>query len=129
MQLYAALGWSMMYTTTTARETGAAWTTALELAEALGDADYRLRALWGLWAGSVNNGEFPAALALASRFRSLAATMTDPADLPVADRMVGVSLHFLGDQTGARRHIELMLDRYISRDYRSDAVRFNSTSA
>jgi hypothetical protein len=50
--------------------------------------------------------------------------MTDPADLPVGDRMVGVSLHFLGDQTGARRHIELMLDRYISRDYRSDAVRF-----
>jgi predicted ATPase/DNA-binding winged helix-turn-helix (wHTH) protein len=124
MQLYAALGWSMMYTTTTARETGAAWTTALELAEGLGDADYRLRALWGLWAGSVNNGEFPAALALASRFRSLAATMTDPADLPVGDRMIGVSLHFLGDQTGARRHIELMLDRYISRDYRSDAVRF-----
>ena len=124
MQLYAALGWSMFFMTAPARETGAAWKTALELAEGLGDAEYRLRALWGLWAGSINSGEFPAALALATRFRSLAATMADPADLPVGDRMVGASLHFLGDQTGARRRIELMLDRYVTRDYRSDAVRF-----
>jgi hypothetical protein len=39
--------------------------------------------------------------------------------------MFGVVLHYLGDQTEARRHIERMLDRYIAPVRRSD---FNSTS-
>jgi hypothetical protein len=124
MQLYAALGWSLMYTTGPARETGAAWATGLALAEQLDDTDYRLRALWGLWAGRVNNGEFREALALAKRFQSLAASAPDPADALICDRMIGASLHFLGDQAGARRHIERMLKGYVTPTQRSDAVRF-----
>ena len=77
MKLHAALGWSLMYTSGPARETGAAWATALELAEQYKDTDYRLRALWGLWAGTINNGEFRAALALAKRFDNLAAVAAD----------------------------------------------------
>jgi predicted ATPase/DNA-binding winged helix-turn-helix (wHTH) protein len=123
MQLHAALGWSLMYTRGPARETGEAWATALELAERLDDTDYRLRALWGLWAGHVNNAEFGAALALAQRFCRVANT-ADPADQPIGDRMLGVSLHFLGDQTGARQHITRMLDRYVTPVNRSDVVRF-----
>src|SRR5262249_3785508 len=42
LQLQAALGWSLMYTTGPARETGAAWATALQLAERLQDTDYQL---------------------------------------------------------------------------------------
>jgi predicted ATPase/DNA-binding winged helix-turn-helix (wHTH) protein len=124
MQLYAALGWSLMYTTGPARATGAAWTTALALAERLDDTDYQLRALWGLWASRVNNGEFRETLALARRFQSLAASAPDPADALISDRMIGASLHFLGDQAGARRHIERMLKGYITPPQRSDAVRF-----
>jgi predicted ATPase/DNA-binding winged helix-turn-helix (wHTH) protein len=124
MQLYWALGWSLMYTAGPTRETGAAWTTALELAEGLGDTDYRLRALWGLWAGRINNGEFTAARAFAERFCSVAESTADPNDFAVGERMVGVSLHFLGDQAGARRHIEHMLNRYVTPIRRSDVVRF-----
>src|SRR5499426_4791540 len=46
MQLHAAHGWSLMYTTGPARDTGVAWNNALQLAELLGSTDYRLRALW-----------------------------------------------------------------------------------
>jgi predicted ATPase/DNA-binding winged helix-turn-helix (wHTH) protein len=123
MQLHAALGWSLMYTRGPARATGAAWATALELAERLDDTDYRLRALWGLWASRINNAEFEAALALAKQFDSLAET-GDPRDQPIADRMLGASLHFLGDQTAARRHITRMLERYVTPANRSDVVRF-----
>ena len=123
MQLHAALGWSLMYASGPARETGAAWTTALELAESLDDTDYRLRALWGLWDGRINNAEFGEALALAQRFCT-AANNADPADRLVGDRILGASLHFLGDQTGARRHIERMLSRYVTPVNRSDVVRF-----
>jgi predicted ATPase/DNA-binding winged helix-turn-helix (wHTH) protein len=124
MRLYAALDWSRFFLTASVRETGFAWTTALELAERLGDTDYSLRALWGLWAGRLNDGDFPAALELAIKFRNLAATEAGPADMPVGDRMVGATLHFLGDQRGARQHIEPLLSHFGSRDYYSDVVRF-----
>jgi predicted ATPase len=124
MKLYAALGWSLMYSTAPARETGAAWATALELADKLEDTDHKLRAIWGLWAGSQNNGEFRAALALAEKFRNLAAGSADPSDVAVGDRLMGAALHFLGDQAAARRHIESMLHQYSTPDRRSDTVRF-----
>ena len=34
--------------------------------------------------------------------------------MPIADRMIGVSLHYRGDQTDARRHIEHMLTHYVA---------------
>jgi predicted ATPase/DNA-binding winged helix-turn-helix (wHTH) protein len=124
LQLQAALGWSLMYTTGSARETGAAWATALELAQALQDIDYQLRALWGLWAGHMNNGEFRPALRLAEQFGTLATKARDPADALIGDRMLGASLHFLGEQTRARGHIERMLEHYVTPLNRSDVVRF-----
>ena len=111
MQLYAALGASLMYTKGPAPETGAAWTRALELAEALGDTTVQLSALWGLSFYRSISGEHRTELALTQRFSSLAANGTDPANLRVGDRMMGTSLHYLGDQVNARDHIERMLAR------------------
>src|SRR4029077_14177052 len=47
-----------------------------------------------------------------------------PADLLVGDRMIGTSLHYLGDHTDARRHIERMLAGYIAPVQRPHTVRF-----
>jgi predicted ATPase/DNA-binding winged helix-turn-helix (wHTH) protein len=124
MKLLAGQGWSLMYTTGSARETGTAWAAALELADQLDDTDYRLRAIWGLWAGSQNNGEFRAALSLAEKFRGLAAGSASSSDVHVGDRMMGAALHFLGDQDAARRHVERMLGQYVTPDRRSDTARF-----
>ena len=124
MKLQTALGWSLMYTSGPQRETGAAWTAALELAEQNRNTDYRLRALWGLWAGTINNGKFSAALVLGQRFNEAAATAIDDADRAVGDRMMGVCFHFLGQQLEARRHIERMLSRYSPPPSRSHVVRF-----
>ena len=124
MKLHAALGASLLYTRGPVPETGAAWTSALETAERLADTEYRLRALWGLWTYRHYAGEYRSALALAQRFSDLAATQTNPADLCVADRMMGLSLHYLGDQHAARRRLEQMLDRYIAPVHRSHRVRF-----
>ncbi len=109
MQLYAALGASLMYTKGPAPETGDAWTRALELAEALGDATVQLSALWGLSFYRSISGEHRTELALAQRFCTVAANRMDPANLRVGERMTGTSLHYLGDQVNARRHIERML--------------------
>jgi predicted ATPase len=115
MQLYAALGASLIYTKGPTPETGAAWTKALEIAERLEDAECELRALRGLWAYRLNNGEYRAALTLAQQFSDLAATQTGAADLLVGERMTGTALHYLGNQTDARRHIERTLGGYPAR--------------
>ena len=106
MQLSAALGWSLTYGQGRARGAGPALTTTLELADRLDDKDYRLRALWGLCVDQFNNGEFLKALEFAQRFTKAAEGSGDPTDLMLADRLLAVSLHFLGDQNGARRHID-----------------------
>jgi predicted ATPase/DNA-binding winged helix-turn-helix (wHTH) protein len=126
MKLFAALATAMVFTNRGAQsEIHAAWTSALEIAEGLDDTDYQLRALWGLWLACSNNGEHRVALAHAERFRSIAEKSTEPADPPVGDRMIGLSLQLLGDQPNARRHIERMLSRYVAPVRRSHIIRFH----
>jgi hypothetical protein len=121
MQLRAALGLSLMHTGAPAADTIAAWTTALEIDERLGDAEYQLRPLWGLWLCHVGRGECRRALELAERFCERA---KDAPDLHVGERMIGTSLHYLGDQTNARRRLEDMLSRYVAPARRAHAIRF-----
>ncbi|MEP0321827.1 ATP-binding protein [Bauldia litoralis] len=124
MKLLAARGWSLMYTTSPDRETGAAWKAALDLAVEVGDADYQLRALWGLWAGHINNGAFAKALDFAGRFRDVAAQTDDPSNLQIGYRMTGAALHFLGEHREARSYIDRMLRDYRRPIHAAHIVRF-----
>jgi predicted ATPase/DNA-binding winged helix-turn-helix (wHTH) protein len=112
MQLQAALAWSLMQTrgSDPARP---AWTVVLRLAESLGDCDYQLRSLWGLWSANLNSGRLRDALALAERFCALSGKSSDPNDPFVGDRMVGYILHLLGEQSSARQRLERMLAHYV----------------
>lgn len=110
MTLNAALGAALTYTTGPVPETVAAWTRTLQLAEALGDTEYRLRALRGLWSYRMNAGEYRAALALANEFCELAARQADPQTLRAGDRMAALILHYLGEQADARKRIEWTAD-------------------
>jgi predicted ATPase len=124
MQLYAALGLSLMFTAGAAPETCAALTKALAIAESINDRDYQLRLLWGLWADRLNNRDFVATLTRAKQFRDLATIEADPTDVAIGDRLIGFSLHFLGDQSGAREHIERMLRNHVPLAQGSHVVRF-----
>ncbi len=126
MKLYAAIASSQAYTLVSARDTRSAWDATLRIGEALGDTEYRLRALWGIWGNHVNRGEFKQGLAVAKRFSSLAETASDANDCLVGDRLTGAALHFLGDQLGARGHVERMLAAYVTPASRSHALRFQS---
>ncbi|MEH2473661.1 putative ATPase [Nitrobacteraceae bacterium AZCC 2161] len=122
MQLHATLGAALFLTKGSCPEMVAAWTRVFEIAESLDDADYRLRALWGLWIDCFTSGRYQAALAVAERFCLHAAKSTDPADGLIGNRLVGVALLVLGDLKEARRHIERMLGRYVAR--KSHIIRF-----
>jgi predicted ATPase len=109
MQLYAALGASLTYISGPAPETGEAWNSALTIAEELDDIGYQLQVLRGLWIYRLSRGECRPGLLLAERFLRLAERTADPGDLVVAERMTGVSLHYLGELSRARHHIEQAL--------------------
>src|SRR5258706_3590245 len=122
MQLNTALGAALFLMKGSSPEMLAAFTSAFEIAERLDDADYRLRALCGLFGDCITSGRNRAALAGGERFCTYAANSTDPADQRNGDRLVGVGLLSLGDLEGARRAIEHMLGRLVAR--RSDIIRF-----
>ena len=106
MILSAALGSALTYLTSPMPETAATWTRALELAQSVGDADYQLRALRGLWAHRMNAGEYRAALAFANQFCALAQRQADPATSRAGDRMAALILHYLGEQQQAAARVE-----------------------
>jgi predicted ATPase/DNA-binding winged helix-turn-helix (wHTH) protein len=124
MRLQAVLAWSLAQTRGQVDETRAAWQLTLELAESLDDADYQLRALWGLWSGLLNRSRFREALALAHRFAEVAARGSDLNDTYVAYRMIGYILHLLGQQTEARRYLEQMVKSYVVPVAGSQIIRF-----
>jgi predicted ATPase len=108
MRLHAALGAA----TAEATEMGAAFTNALAIAESLGDVEYRLRALGGLYFLHTFSSRHRAAQPLAQRFRNLAASRSDLGAQLFGEHMVGIGEHFLGDQIGARRRLEQVLTPY-----------------
>jgi hypothetical protein len=108
MRLYAISGWPRMRAI---KGSGAAaWREVVALAVELDDADYQLRAIWALWIDRVNNSEAAESLVLADRFAVLAERSGDSEDRPVAQRMRGKSLHYLGDFAGSHRLTEQMLE-------------------
>jgi len=125
MKLQAALGASLIYTQVASLpDAGAAWTKALELAESLDIAEYRLRSLWGVWAFHTNSGQYRASLSLARRLYTLAASRADRCDRLVGERSIGISQHYLGDQSSARRHFERVAAHYLAPDHGWRTTRF-----
>ena len=124
MKRQAALGTSLLFTKGAIPAARQASTAALGLAESLGDIEHQSKALWELWVHHTNTGEHAAALAVTQRFYILALRHADPATLPIADRMKGMSYHYLGDQTNAWRHIERMLSADVGPQRPSPLIRF-----
>jgi len=120
MRLHSALGAS----TPEVPEMGAAFTKALDVAESLGDTEYQLRALRGLYYYHAGSSRYRAALPFAQKFHDLAMRGSDSSDRVFGERMMGAAKHFLGDQIGARRHLEQVLTHYAATDHGRDVIRF-----
>ena len=126
MQLYAAMGEALTYTRGGTAEYEAAWTKALEMAEGLGDAEYQLRSLWGLWSFHITRGQLGTALKLAQNFCAVAESRPDRQDQLFGERMIGAAQHHLGDQPSARRYLEEGPARYGLADHRPSVIRFQT---
>jgi predicted ATPase len=121
MRLQTALGASLPDTP----EMAAAFTKVLDIAETLGDSEYQLRALRGLYFHSVWTNQFRPALSFAQRFYDLAMSRSNQSDRLVGERMLGTAKYNLADLVGARRHLEQVLSSYSATDLGQSAVRFH----
>jgi predicted ATPase len=132
MKLYIALvtssywGSGGVFAQVVVPEQGPTLTKALEIAESLDDVECQLRLLWGLFSLRLGVGECQIALEVAQKFRTLAAQQQRRNDELIGERLLGSAQHVLGDQVGARRHIEHMLADFVRSDQRShEAIRFH----
>ncbi|MEJ0019274.1 MAG: winged helix-turn-helix domain-containing protein [Acetobacteraceae bacterium] len=127
MKLHAALGTALIYfSDATVPALGAAWTSALDIAERLDDAEYQLRSLLGLWFFNRAGGRLRAALAAGQKFCALAASRSNDNDRLIGERLIGIAEQFLGDQPSARRHLEHVLQNYVAPLQQSHIIRFQS---
>lgn len=124
MELYAALGSTLVFTRGASSEIEATWTKVLHLAESLGATDQKLSALWGLLSNRINNRDFRGCLPLATRFREAAAESPDTSNIYIGDRLVGRTMFFLGDFTGAERQMETAVSHYDPADRQRHIARY-----
>ena len=124
MRLQAARAVSLMFTKGLVPEVAAAAARSRELAESVGSTEYQLRALWRLWSYYISSGGGRAALELAETLHTLAVEQADLPDQLIGERILGVSLHYLGEQPSARRHLDRMLSRYAASLHQSHVIRF-----
>lgn len=110
MHLQAALAAAQVYLQGPNPKTRAMWSDVLSSAIALEDPALEARALWGLWNAWQFAGEARSAVAFAKRFTALSAPvsdivrgqcMADPTDDTLGHRLMGIALHYAGDQQGA----------------------------
>jgi predicted ATPase/DNA-binding winged helix-turn-helix (wHTH) protein len=104
MQLHAALGGALALRSDT--ESTAAWSKALEIAEVIGDGDYQLRALRGLWRNAYTTGASGAARMFAQRFADVVVVSGAESMRRVGEYMAGMNLFYAGELAAARLNIE-----------------------
>ena len=116
MRLYMALRQACWYTGV---DPEPAFTCALEIAERLDATAERTLALWGLWTARRGRGDYPAALTFASRYADAAARAGNADAIHLADRILGLTHHALGQQQRARAYTERAVRQARALDPRS----------
>jgi predicted ATPase len=96
----------------------------LAIAERLGDVDFQLRALWGLWIGLPPRGSQDDGLRYAQSYCRIATDAGRPADALVGRGLIGKSRLIKGEPKEARWHLERVRSKYVRRP--GDLERFQS---
>src|ERR1700738_3196596 len=109
MELKEALAVSLMFVKGNSEGVHATLTTALSLAQALELPYHQMRLFAAQHTFLKRIGDFHGAAAVAEQNEAVAKRTADPTAMMIADWMLGVSHHSLGDQAKARRYCETAL--------------------
>jgi predicted ATPase/DNA-binding winged helix-turn-helix (wHTH) protein len=132
MKLLAGLGLSSMVTRGNPHEVRVALTRGLDIATTLHDAYHQLRFLGALHLFLNRCGDFRGALSAAERSEGVAKDMADPAGAVIAESMLSVAHHLMGNMRMSQRYGEAALSRppvsqrmhtvYLGVDHRNRAL-------
>jgi predicted ATPase/DNA-binding winged helix-turn-helix (wHTH) protein len=103
VRLRIALGHAVWYAANDTDLMRGAFTRALEISEAINDRSAQLQALWGMWAVQRSRGAYKDALEVAKQYEEVATAFGDPKFISLANRILSVNHHYLGDQDLALR--------------------------
>jgi len=106
MILQEALALSSMFTQGNGDEVRAAIERGIALADTFEDSDHRLQLMAGLNIFLTRIGDFRGALRVAEQGGAVARAARNPAGAVMADWMLGVAHHLVGNQAAAQRHCE-----------------------
>lgn len=109
MSLQAALGTALSWAVGPVAEADGAWQRALSLAQIHAAAEIELQARYGLWLVSLRSGRFQASLDHSQEMLRCSLDAGDPEAAAVAERIEGVSQHFLGNHDFALELLERSL--------------------
>ena len=109
MQLQATLGMSFMFRRGEPEPAHAAFSRGMAIAEERGDVIKHLQMLVPLHASATRTEDCKSALNHAKRGVTVAGASGDPAALALARTLLGITLHFIGDLSAARRELEASL--------------------
>jgi predicted ATPase/DNA-binding winged helix-turn-helix (wHTH) protein len=103
VRLRIALGHAVWYAANDADRMQEAFTRALEISQAINDRSAQLQALWGMWAVLRSRGAYKDALGIATQYEDIAIAFGDPKFVSLANRILSVNHHYLGNQDLALR--------------------------
>src|ERR1700738_5166464 len=109
MELPEELALSLMFVQGNCEEVHTALTTALSIAQVLNLPYHQMRLFAAQHTVLVRIGDFRGAATVAETHETVAKRTADPTAMMIADWMLGVSHHLLGDQASARRYCETAL--------------------
>jgi predicted ATPase len=110
MHIQAALGLSLMFTLGNSEAARVALHKSLAIAEERNDALNQLQLLGRMHIFHERMGHFETALGYARRSSVVSAALADPSAIAVAQSLLGVSLHLIGDHDGARAELEAAIN-------------------
>jgi predicted ATPase len=102
-------------------DTERAYARARELCQQVGETPQLFPVLHGLWRFYMVRAEFQATRELAEQLFSLAQRAQDPALLLEANRVLGLTMFWLGEMAPARAHLEQGVGLYDPQQHRSHA--------
>jgi predicted ATPase/DNA-binding winged helix-turn-helix (wHTH) protein len=109
MRLRVGFGHAIWYMTSESDKLEPTFARALEIAERLDDSSVRTHVLWGMWGAHRARGEYRTALSMARRYADAARETGDAGAVHLGDRILGLTHHYLGEQSSARQFAERAL--------------------
>jgi predicted ATPase/DNA-binding winged helix-turn-helix (wHTH) protein len=109
MELAGAMGFSLWHAEGAVAEVISAFSRAMALAEKLGDLPTQRTALWGLWFAHTSSADYRTSLAVAEAHRRIDHAPDDQEEGQIQNRMMALSLHYMGEFDRARRLAERVL--------------------